>query len=211
MSSFVAGKTFIPASGQVVGDREKEYMHDAVDKGWLTAGAYNFKFEQGMTKYLGCKAVRTVNSGSSANLVAFSALTSPKLGDRAIKRGDEVISVACGFPTTINPIIQFGCVPVFLDVDATLNINVSALESAITEKTKAIFIAHTLGNPFNVKAVVAVTWSCCAWWNRSEIGDVTAGAHRAATTHVACGSIKSMATYRKAMTTSMCSVMSDTT
>jgi CDP-4-dehydro-6-deoxyglucose reductase, E1 len=123
-------------------------MHDAVDKGWLTAGQYNRWFEDGLTKYLGCKAVRTVNSGSSANLIAFSALTSPKLGDRAIKKGDEVISVACGFPTTINPIIQFGAVPVFLDVNWTLNICTKELENAITNKTKAIFLAHTLGNPF---------------------------------------------------------------
>lgn len=182
MSNFIAGKTFIPASGQVVGDREKDYMHDAVDKGWLTAGAYNAQFERMLGGYLMCKAVRTVNSGSSANLVAFSALTSPKLGDRAIKRGDEVISVACGFPTTINPIIQFGCVPVFLDVDATLNIAVKDIENAITEKTKAIFIAHTLGNPFNVDVVVAVAkkynlWlieDCCdalgAEWNRQKVG-----------------------------------------
>jgi CDP-6-deoxy-D-xylo-4-hexulose-3-dehydrase len=182
MSNFVAGKTFIPASGQVVGDREKDYMHDAVDKGWLTAGAYNAQFERMLGEYLKCKAVRTVNSGSSANLVAFSALTSPKLGDRAIKRGDEVISVACGFPTTINPIIQFGCVPVFLDVDATLNIDVSMLESAVTEKTKAIFIAHTLGNPFNLDVVVAFAkkynlWlieDCCdalgAEWRGQKVG-----------------------------------------
>ena len=94
MSNFIAGKTFIPASGQVVGDREKDYMHDAVDKGWLTAGAYNAQFERMLCGYLMCKAVRTVNSGSSANLVAFSALTSPKLGDRAIKRGDEEIGRA---------------------------------------------------------------------------------------------------------------------
>jgi CDP-6-deoxy-D-xylo-4-hexulose-3-dehydrase len=182
MSSFIAGKTFIPASGQVVGDREKDYMHDAVDKGWLTAGAYNSQFEQGMAKYLGCKAVRTVNSGSSANLVAFSALTSPKLGDRAIKRGDEVISVACGFPTTINPILQFGAVPVFIDVDLTLNIDPIGLELAINDKTKAIFLAHTLGNPFNLDVIMDLAkkynlWvieDCCdalgAEWRGQKVG-----------------------------------------
>jgi CDP-6-deoxy-D-xylo-4-hexulose-3-dehydrase len=179
---FVPGETFIPASGQVIGDREKELMHQAVDKGWLTASAFNREFEDRLTRWVGCKAVRTVNSGSSANLVAFMALTSPKLGDRAIKKGDEVISVACGFPTTINPIIQFGAVPVFLDVNTTLNIDTTHLESAITDKTKAIFIAHTMGNPFNLDDVVAVAkkhnlWlieDCCdalgARWNNQNVG-----------------------------------------
>ena len=180
--SFIPGETFIPASGQVIGDKEKDYMHDAVDKGWLTAGQYNRWFEDGMTKYLGCKAVRTVNSGSSANLIAFSALTSPKLGDRAIQKGDEVISVACGFPTTINPILQQGAVPVFLDIDTTLNIAAKDIENAITNKTKAIFIAHTLGNPFNMEEVAAVAkkynlWlieDCCdalgAEWRNQKVG-----------------------------------------
>ena len=161
--SFIPGETFVPASGQVIGDIEKDYMHDAVDKGWLTAGQYNRWFEDGLTKYLGCKAVRTVNSGSSANLIAFSALTSPKLGDRAIQKGDEVISVACGFPTTINPILQFGAVPVFLDVNWTLNICTKEIENAITSKTKAIFIAHTLGNPFNVEEIVALAKKYNVW------------------------------------------------
>lgn len=157
-------------------------MHQAVDKGWLTASAFNREFEDTLTRWVGCKAVRTVNSGSSANLVAFMSLTSPKLGDRAIKKGDEVISVACGFPTTINPIIQFGAVPVFLDVNTTLNIDTQHLESAITDKTKAIFIAHTMGNPFNLDDVVAVAkkhnlWlieDCCdalgARWNNQNVG-----------------------------------------
>jgi CDP-6-deoxy-D-xylo-4-hexulose-3-dehydrase len=173
---------FIPASGQVIGDIEKDYMHDAVDRGWLTASQYNTWFEEGMTKYLGCKAVRTVNSGSSANLVAFSALTSPKLGKRAIKKGDEVISVACGFPTTINPILQFGAVPVFVDVDSSLNINTRLIEAAITEKTKAIFLAHTLGNPFNLEEIMPLVkkynlWlieDCCdalgAEWQGQKVG-----------------------------------------
>ena len=133
--AFLPGETFIPASGQVIGEREKELMHKAVDKGWLTASTFNREFEDTLTRWIGSKAVRTVNSGSSANLVAFMALTSPKLGDRAIKKGDEVISVACGFPTTINPIIQAGAVPVFLDINTTLNIATKDLESAITDKT----------------------------------------------------------------------------
>ena len=180
--AFLPGETFIPASGQVIGEREKELMHKAVDKGWLTASVFNREFEDTLTRWIGSKAVRTVNSGSSANLVAFMALTSPKLGDRAIKRGDEVISVACGFPTTINPIIQAGAVPVFLDINTTLNIATKDLESAITEKTKAIFIAHTMGNPFNLEEITALAkkhnlWlieDCCdalgARWRNQNVG-----------------------------------------
>jgi len=179
---FVPGKTYIPASGQVVGDREKALMHEAVNRGWLTAGAFNRQLEDELTKFLGCKAVRTVSSGSSANLIAFSALTSPTLGDRAIQKGDEVISVACGFPTTIAPIIQCGAIPVFLDVNSTLNIDTRELENAVTKKTKAIMIAHTLGNPFNVDAVRALAdkhklWlieDCCdalgARWGNRYVG-----------------------------------------
>lgn len=179
---FVPGKTYIPASGQVVGDREKALMHEAVDRGWLTAGAFNRQLEDELTKFLGCKAVRTVSSGSSANLIAFSALTSPTLGSRAIQKGDEVITVACGFPTTIAPIIQCGAIPVFLDVNSTLNIDTRELENAVTKKTKAIMIAHTLGNPFNVDAVRALAdkhklWlieDCCdalgARWGNRYVG-----------------------------------------
>jgi CDP-6-deoxy-D-xylo-4-hexulose-3-dehydrase len=179
---FVPGKTYIPASGQVVGDREKALMHEAVDRGWLTAGAFNRQLEDELTKFLGCKAVRTVSSGSSANLIAFSALTSPTLGNRAIQKGDEVITVACGFPTTIAPIIQCGAIPVFLDVNSTLNIDTRELENAVTKKTKAIMIAHTLGNPFNVDAVRTLAdkhklWlieDCCdalgARWGNRYVG-----------------------------------------
>jgi len=179
---FILGKNYIHASGQVIGEREKQLMHEAVDKGWLTAGPFNRQFEDTLTRWIGAKAIRTVNSGSSANLVAFSALTSPKLGNRAIKKGDEVISVACGFPTTINPIIQFGAVPVFLDVNTTLNIDINDIESSITDKTKAIFIAHTLGNPFNVDEIVSLAkkhnlWlieDCCdalgAEWRGQKVG-----------------------------------------
>ena len=112
------------------------------------------KFEKDLAAFIGIKHLITVNSGSSANLVAFSTLTSHKLGDRAIKKGDEVIGVAAGFPTTVNPIIQFGAVPVFVDVDlSTHNIDANLIEAAITPKTKAIMLAHTLGNPFNVRKV----------------------------------------------------------
>ena len=146
------------SSGQVVGAREKEYMHTAVDNGWLTAGMFNAQFENMLGEYLNdiSPLIRTTNSGSSANLLAFSALTSPTLGSRAIKPGDEVITVACGFPTTINPILQNGCVPVFLDVNTTLNIDTKAIAAAITPKTRAIMLAHTLGNPFNLDVVTAL-------------------------------------------------------
>ncbi len=151
---FVAGETVIPPAGKVIGELELKYMVEASLDGWLTTGRFNTKFEAELAKYLGVKHLITVNSGSSANLVAFSALTSPKLGERAIKSGDEVISVAAGFPTTINPILQCGAVPVFLDVEIpTYNIDVSKLEQAISPKTKAVFIAHTLGNPFNLAAI----------------------------------------------------------
>ncbi|MDY6221319.1 MAG: lipopolysaccharide biosynthesis protein RfbH [Candidatus Alectryocaccobium sp.] len=121
---------------------------------WLTSGRYTDEFEENFGKYLNVKHVSLVNSGSSANLIAFIALTSPLLGDRAIKRGDEIITVACGFPTTVTPAIQFGAIPVFVDVDIPqYNIDASKLEAALSEKTKAVMIAHTLGNPFDLKAV----------------------------------------------------------
>jgi len=132
-------------------------MVDASLDGWLTTGRFNRKFEKKLSEFIGINHVITVNSGSSANLVAFSALTSPKLGDRAIKKGDEVIGVAAGFPTTVNPIVQFGAIPVFVDVYLeTHNVNADLIESAITPKTKAIMLAHTLGNPFNLEKVKAL-------------------------------------------------------
>lgn len=122
--------------------------------GWLTTGRFNEQFEKELADFIGVRYLITVNSGSSANLTAFNTLTSSKLKDRAIKPGDEVIGVAAGFPTTVNPIIQFGAVPVFVDVDLdTYNIDAEKIEAAITEKTKAIMLAHTLGNPFNLDVV----------------------------------------------------------
>ncbi|MDB3901848.1 lipopolysaccharide biosynthesis protein RfbH, partial [Flavobacteriaceae bacterium] len=153
-TSFVGGETVIPPSGKLVGEEELQNMVAASLDGWLTTGRFNTDFESKLAEFLGVKYCLSVNSGSSANLVAFSTLTSPKLGDRAIKKGDEVIGVAAGFPTTVNPIIQFGAVPVFVDVDIqTHNINVDLIEAAITTKTKAIMLAHALGNPFNVGRV----------------------------------------------------------
>ena len=143
-----------PASGKVIGERELQFMVEASLDGWLTTGRFNEKFEKKLAEFIGIKYLLTVNSGSSANLVAFSTLTSPKLGDRAIKKGDEVIGVAAGFPTTVNPIVQFGAIPVFVDVDIkTHNIDVDLVEDAITPKTKAIMLAHTLGNPFDLDKI----------------------------------------------------------
>ena len=152
--AFVGGETVIPPSGKLMGEEELQNMVAASLDGWLTTGRFNTLFEKGLAEFLGVKYCLSVNSGSSANLVAFNSLTSHKLGDRAIKKGDEVIGVAAGFPTTVNPIIQFGAVPVFVDVDIqTHNINVDLIEAAITSKTKAIMLAHALGNPFNVGRV----------------------------------------------------------
>lgn len=162
--AFVPGQSAVPVSGKVIGAQELKNMVDASLDGWLTTGRFNTEFEQRLAAYLGVKYLITVNSGSSANLVAFSALTSPRLGDRAIKQGDEVIGVAAGFPTTVNPIIQFGAVPVFVDVDlATHNIDASKIEAAISPKTKAIMLAHSLGNPFNLEVVTALCKKYKLW------------------------------------------------
>ena len=152
--SFIPGKTTIPPTGKVIGDMELQNMVEASLDGWLTAGRFNKAFEKKLSNFIGIKQLITVNSGSSANLVAFSTLTSPKLKERAIKPMDEVITVAAGFPTTINPIVQFGAIPVFVDVKIpSYNIDETLIEEAITPKTKAIMLAHTLGNPFNLKVV----------------------------------------------------------
>ena len=155
--TFVPGTSVVPPSGKVLGAEELKNMVEASLDGWLTTGRFNDEFESRLAAFLGVKHVLTVNSGSSANLVAFSALTSPKLGDRAIKPGDEVIGVAAGFPTTVNPILQFGAVPVFVDVElGTYNIDASKIEAAISSKTKAVVLAHTLGNPYNLDVIGAL-------------------------------------------------------
>lgn len=151
---FVPGQQSVPPSGKVLGAEELQHMVEASLDGWLTTGRFNDAFEKRLAAYLGVKHVLTTNSGSSANLLAFSALTSPKLGERAIKPGDEVISVAAGFPTTVNPIVQFGAVPVFVDVHLpTYNVDAAKVEAAITPKTKAIMLAHTLGNPYDLSVI----------------------------------------------------------
>jgi CDP-6-deoxy-D-xylo-4-hexulose-3-dehydrase len=152
--TFKPGISVVPPSGKVIGATELQYMVDASLDGWLTTGRFNRKFEKKLSKFIGVKHLITVNSGSSANLVAFATLTSPKLGDKAIKKGDEVIGVAAGFPTTVNPIVQLGAIPVFVDVDLiTHNVNVDLIEAAISPNTKAIMLAHTLGNPYNLEKI----------------------------------------------------------
>lgn len=154
--AFVPGKTVVPYGGRVFDGREIRAAVDASLEFWLTAGRYAARFEERLASYIGVRHALLTNSGSSANLLALSALTSPALGARRIGRGDEVITVAAGFPTTVAPIIQHGCVPVFVDVDpGTRNVDVSLLPKALSRKTKAVFLAHTLGNPFDVDAVTA--------------------------------------------------------
>ena len=161
---FISGVSEVPVSGKVIGSLELLNMVEASLDGWLTTGRFNQQFEEKLSKFLGIKCLLTVNSGSSANLIAFSTLTSPKLKDRAIQKGDEVISVAAAFPTTVNPIIQFGAIPVFIDVKIpTYNIDENLVESAITKKTKAIMLAHTLGNPFNVKKIKEICEKYNLW------------------------------------------------
>lgn len=161
---FVPGETVIPPSGKKIGTKELQNMVNASLDGWLTTGRFNAEFEKNLAQFIGVNHLMTVNSGSSANLVAFNTLTSPRLGDRAIKKGDEVIGVAAGFPTTVNPIIQFGAIPVFVDVEMdTHNINADLIEAAITPKTKAIMLAHTLGNPFNCAKVKAICEKYNLW------------------------------------------------
>lgn len=152
--TFLPGDSVIPPSGKVVGALELQYMTEAALDGWLTTGRFNDAFEQQLAKFLGVRHVLTTNSGSSANLLALAALTSPKLGARALRAGDEIISVAAGFPTTVNPAILFGLIPVFVDIHIpTYNIDPEKIEAAISPKTKAIMIAHTLGNTFDLSAV----------------------------------------------------------
>lgn len=144
----------IPYAARVYNSDEMVNLVDSSLEFWLTSGRFTDEFERELAKYLGVKNVALVNSGSSANLLAFMALTSPLLGDRALKRGDEIITVAAGFPTTVTPAIQFGAVPVFVDVTIPqYNIDVTKLEESLSDKTKAVMMAHTLGNPFNLKAV----------------------------------------------------------
>lgn len=158
------GFDYLPVTGKVLTVDDLLHSVDASLDGWLTTGRYAAQLEKELARYIGSRFSLLVNSGSSANLAAFYALTSPKLLDRAIKPGDEIITVAAGFPTTINPLIQFGCVPVFVDVDIpTYNIQAELIESAISSNTKAIMLAHTLGNPFNLNIVMEIAKKYKLW------------------------------------------------
>ena len=144
----------ITYASRVFDEKEMQALTDAMLDFWLTSGRFTEEFEKEFAKWIGVKHAHVVNSGSSANLIAFMALTSTELKDRRIKRGDEVITVACGFPTTVTPILNYGAVPVFVDMTVPeYNIDVTKLEGALSDKTKAVMIAHTLGNPFDIKAV----------------------------------------------------------
>jgi CDP-4-dehydro-6-deoxyglucose reductase, E1 len=155
---FVAGQTYIPVTGKVLDSSDLKNLLEASLDMWLTAGRFAGEFEKKLAQKFGfTKSLLTV-SGSAANLLAFATLTSPQPGDKAIKPGDEIITVAAGFPTTVAPIVQHGCIPVFLDIDSTThNIGISKLEEALSPKTRAIMLAHSLGNPFNLEAVTAFT------------------------------------------------------
>lgn len=162
--SIIAGENYIPVTGKVLDEEDILMGVEAALDGWLTAGRFANKFEHDFAKYFGAYKALLVNSGSSANLVAFYTLTSPKLGERSIKPGDEVITVAAGFPTTVNPMIQFGAIPVFIDIDiATHNVKADMLEVAVSPKTKAIMIAHSLGNPFDLDEVMRVAKKYNLW------------------------------------------------
>lgn len=162
--AFIPGVSSVPVSGRVYGAEEMQNLMESTLDFWLTTGRFNDAFEKSFAKYLSVKHVLTTNSGSSANLLAVSALTSPKLGERRLKPGDEIITVAAAFPTTVNPIIQNELIPVFVDVDIpTYNIKSEMLEAAVGKKTRAIVLAHTLGNPFNVNQVLRIAQKYSLW------------------------------------------------
>ncbi|MEP0338306.1 MAG: lipopolysaccharide biosynthesis protein RfbH [Alphaproteobacteria bacterium] len=155
--AFVPGATYVPVSGKVLNADDLVHLVDASLDMWLTAGRFSDKFSEALAAFFPLKYVNLTVSGSAANLLAFSSLTSPKLGDRRIEKGAEVITVAAGFPTTVTPIIQNGCIPVFVDADPrTGNVDASLIEAAVTPRTRAIMLAHALGNPFDLETVMAV-------------------------------------------------------
>ena len=161
---FVPGESYIPYAGRIYDEKEIISLVDSALDFWLTAGRYAKQFETDFAEFLGVKHCLLTNSGSSANLLAVSALTSPKLGEKRLKPGDEVITVAAAFPTTVNPIIQNKLIPVFVDVNlGTYNIQADKIEDAISDKTGAIFIAHTLGNPFDLTTVMKIAEKYDLW------------------------------------------------
>jgi len=163
-NKMIPGENYIPVTGKSLMKEDIIYGIDSLLDCWLTTGRYNEVFEKKLSEYIGSKSAITVNSGSSANLNAFFTLTSPSLGKRQIQKGDEIITVAAGFPTTLNPMIQFGCIPVFIDIEIpTYNINSELIESAISEKTKGIMIAHSLGNPFDIDPILQICKKYKLW------------------------------------------------
>lgn len=161
---FKPGDTAVPVSGKVIDSSELQHLVEASLDGWLTTGRFAAEFERDFAAFMGVRCALLVNSGSSANLVALSCLTSPSLGERRLRAGDEVITLAAGFPTTVNPIIQNGLVPVFVDVQLpTYNVDVTQLEAAVSDRTRAIVLAHTLGNPFDIDAVMAFAGKHNLW------------------------------------------------
>ena len=193
---FVPGESPTPVSGKCFGPEEMESLTEASLDFWLTTGRFNDAFESAFARVAGRKYALTVNSGSSANLVALAALCSPKLGERRVKPGDEVITTAVGFPTTVAPIVQYGLVPVFVDASPpTYNIMPEQIEAAVSEKTRAIFLAHTLGNPFDLAEVLRVAskynlWviedACDALGSRYQLPDETAPRMCGSFGHIAC-------------------------
>jgi len=178
---FIPGRSHIPYAGRVYDEKEIISLVDASLDFWLTTGRYAEQFEKGLADFLGVKYCLMTNSGSSANLLAVSALTSPKLGEKRLKAGDEVITTACGFPSTLNPIIQNNLIPVFIDVDlGTYNIQTEQIESAISEKTKAILIPHTLGNPADLDTIMETVKKYDLWFiedNCDALGSRYCGKH----------------------------------
>ncbi|HYE59971.1 MAG TPA: lipopolysaccharide biosynthesis protein RfbH [Candidatus Kapabacteria bacterium] len=189
VKKFIPGETIIPVSGKIFDEEEIVEATQAVLDGWWTDGRYSDLFEQRIAKWLGVKYACIVNSGSSANLVAVTALTSMKLGDQRLKPGEEVITVAAGFPSTVNPIIQNGLVPVFVDVDlGTYNANIERVKEAISPKTGAIMIAHTLGNPFDLQAIKELCEKYDLWLIEDDcdaLGSLYNGKHTGTFGHVA--------------------------
>ncbi len=187
--SFVPGESSVPVSGKIFDAKEMINMVEAVLDGWWTEGRFSEEFERKLSHWLGVKQAILVNSGSSANLLAISALTSAKLGDRKLKPGDEVITVAASFPTTVNPIVQNKLVPVFVDVDlGYYNANVEEIKKAISPKTKAIFLAHTLGNPYDLDAIAAICKEHNLWLiedNCDALGSIYNGKYTGTFGHIA--------------------------
>jgi len=190
--AFIPGTSPIPYAGRVFDEREMIALVDASLDFWLTTGRYAEQFERGLAEFLGMKYCLLTNSGSSANLLAVSALTSPKLGDKRLEPGDEVITTACGFPTTLNPILQNNLIPVFVDVElGTYNIQVDQIENAISEKTKAIIIPHTLGNPANLNKISELVKNYNLWFiedNCDALGSKYYGKFTGTFGHMSTGS-----------------------